>query len=135
MPAISLNIDELRQLIGDIVQLRGRQFEALSQLVRMANSSEHEQTFHELVLRCLGAAEVFNGYKPVLDGLVRRLGLFPYLEPNSLDTTESNRRCNCTARFQAVASVSSIKDKPRSFAILLAGNSIIISTQPARVRA
>ncbi len=126
MPAISLNIDELRQLIGDVVQLRGRQFEALSQLVRMANSSEHEQTFHELVLRCLERQEVFNGYRPVLDGLVRRLGLFPYLEPNSLDTTDQI----AFELHRPVPDDSSLvfhKEQAEVFRSLLAGNSVVLS--------
>ena len=88
MPSARLNFGELRTLIADPEQLTARSFEVVHDLACLANTGESELALQELVLRCLEQREVFNGCGPILDSLVRRVGLFPYLEPASLDTRD-----------------------------------------------
>ncbi|MGQ1948059.1 DEAD/DEAH box helicase [Geofilum sp. OHC36d9] len=43
----------------------------------------------ELVLRILSRKELFSGYEPIIDSLVRQVGLYPYINQNDLSINDS----------------------------------------------
>jgi hypothetical protein len=88
MPSNSVDIANLRRTIGNLDQLRSHQFDVVRDLSLLANVEDQEEVLQELVLRALENRTAFNGYESVLDGLVRRVGLYPYLDENLLGTPD-----------------------------------------------
>lgn len=58
-------------------------FGTLSQLCALAGT-ERDDVVQELVLRALDREEAFARQREILDGLIREVGLFPYLSPEEL---------------------------------------------------
>lgn len=125
MPSARLNFGELRTLIADPEQLTARSFEVVHDLACLANTGESELALQELVLRCLEQREVFNGCGPILDSLVRRVGLFPYLEPASLDTRD--RIAYELHRPTPAAEFVFHSEQAEVFRSLLAGRNVVLS--------
>ncbi len=85
-----MNLDELRQMIRDPDALERDGFRVLSGLALLASQAsdaETEQRLRELTIRALDYRERLNGSKPILDALVERFGLYPYLDPQDLDAS------------------------------------------------
>jgi superfamily II DNA/RNA helicase len=51
--------------------------------------AQNNQIGQELVLRLLSRRDDFIGYKPIIDSLIRRVGLYPYLKQESLSLNDS----------------------------------------------
>ena len=126
MPELSADIAALRGIIANRDELHRRRFDVLHELACLANGEQHERALQELVLRCLEYRESFDGCGPILDSLVRRVGLFPYLEPERLGIAdqiafELHRPSpdDTTIVFH--------REQAEVFRSLLAGNSIVLS--------
>jgi hypothetical protein len=85
--ASGLSIEALRHSLSDAEAIRRDPFGLLKEIsVRVA--VDEPEDAQELVLRALDKRELFNGYGEVLDSLVRRVGLYPYLDPSSLGVSD-----------------------------------------------
>jgi ATP-dependent helicase YprA (DUF1998 family) len=56
---------------------------------RSDGTGRSEDLCRDIVFRALEHREAFGSYQPVLDALVRELGLFPYLEEDGLSLMDS----------------------------------------------
>lgn len=77
-------IAELRSRLSDPDYVREHAFALVRQISLLVNGAVGEAAAPELVLRALERRMEFGPYSEILDGLVRQVGLFPYLEPDSL---------------------------------------------------
>lgn len=119
-------ITELRSRLSDSGYVRENAFALVRQISLLVNGAAGETAAQELVLRALERREEFGHYSEVLDGLVRQVGLFPYLEPDSLSLPdllayEFHRPLNLDKRtvfHQAQAAV---------YRYLLDGESVVLS--------
>ena len=73
-------------LQSDSVQTQA--FRILQQLCRHASLDASEPRLQDLVLLALEQRERLGSSRPILDALVRRVGLFPYLDPSELSTAD-----------------------------------------------
>lgn len=83
-----MTLDELRRKIEDPVALKTYAFTILAELCALASRAtdpETEQLLRELTIRALNQRKQLDGSKPILDSLVHRCGLYPYLDPTGLD--------------------------------------------------
>lgn len=63
-------------------------FTFIQDLCRVVNAAPTSQDAHELILRSLDRRTDLEQYAKVLDGLVRRIGLFPYLNFDELSLAD-----------------------------------------------
>jgi hypothetical protein len=83
-----MTLEDLRRQIVDGTTLRAASFTILSELCSRASRTEdpeEEQILRELTIRVLEEREQLDGARPILDSLVHRFGLYPYLDPRDLD--------------------------------------------------
>jgi hypothetical protein len=80
-----VNLDNIRALLTQ--PTLDSPFLLLQHISRLL-ATESQEVAQELVLRALDRDEDFAAYRPVLDALVRELGLFPYLQPDTLSTAD-----------------------------------------------
>jgi rhodanese-related sulfurtransferase len=81
-----LDIERLRQAVGSFATANGDAFSILHDVAALAASPD-DQDLHvarDLVIRLLEHREAAGSQAPILDALVRQLGLYPYLEPTAL---------------------------------------------------
>lgn len=65
-------------------------FELLQSLCHLSSFTDQPaQEAQELVLRAMDQRDAFGDAAVILDGLVRHFGLYPYLEPETLDLADS----------------------------------------------
>lgn len=88
MPNNGELITVLRKGLSDLSIIKSNGFSLLKDLSQFVSSRQNEIEAQELVLRALEYRDHFKGYQPMLDALVREIGLFPYLNPESLTTLE-----------------------------------------------
>jgi hypothetical protein len=81
-------VSKIRQQLKKSVLAETEKFEILRAIGMLLNRDEESTTAQELVLRVLEKREQFGQLAPVLDGLVRQVGLFPYLHPDTLGLTD-----------------------------------------------
>lgn len=89
-----MTFDELKSQLGDQGAVARQPFALLKEMTRLFNSrtdgsSRSEDQCRDVVFRALEHRESFAGYQPILDGLVRELGLFPYMEESPLSLKDS----------------------------------------------
>lgn len=77
----------LQEAFSDPDRITGDKFEVLRHLSQMVNTEGNESA-QEFVLRALNQREQFGELKPILDALIRKVGLFPYLDPGALSTAD-----------------------------------------------
>src|SRR6267378_2031412 len=82
--ASTMNFDEIRTALSDPASVQAKPFELLQEIALRVNNDETEEQGRELVLRALDQRTQFEDYAEVLDALTRQVGLFPYLERESL---------------------------------------------------
>ncbi len=74
------------------IEVKGRlnnsAFDILKAISLIANEPDSEEAGRELVLRALDKRRQFGAMSPVLDALARQVGLFPYLEPETLSARD-----------------------------------------------
>jgi rhodanese-related sulfurtransferase len=86
--AKNLTIEELKAHLSDGERIRKQPFELLKELSRLLNSGE-EHRCRDLVLHALENRDAFGEFEPILEALVRELGLFPYIDDEILSLTDS----------------------------------------------
>jgi hypothetical protein len=79
---------ELREALSTPEIIGSRQFSLLQDLSRLVCSDRDAPEAQELVLRALEYRDKFAEYKPILNSLVRQVGLFPYLDPKQLSVAD-----------------------------------------------
>lgn len=88
--ARTLSYSQIRSRLAGPDGIGSGSFEILQSLCHLASSAEgDQQQAQELVLRAMEYRESFGEAAVVLDGLVRRLGLFPYLDLETLPLADS----------------------------------------------
>ncbi len=80
--------DQARELLQSPESLASEAFNVLQTIARLDASGDGDGISQELVLRCLGREDEFNGTRPILHQLAREHGLFPYLDQNALELRE-----------------------------------------------
>ena len=65
--------------------IRENAFEIAADLCRIVSGADDSPEAHELVLRAMEYRDAFGPANTILDGLLRQIGLFPYLDPETLD--------------------------------------------------
>lgn len=80
--------DSLFERIPVDATINGDAFEIASDLCAIVNQDADSVDAHELVLRAMEHRSEFGEYDEIIYGLVRRLGLFPYLDPTELSIAD-----------------------------------------------
>jgi len=86
--ADNLSIRSMRDALSSADAIHADAFGVLRSLCALANQN-HDPRVQELVLRALDQREAFGTSSVILDGLVRRFGLFPYLAPEGLGLADT----------------------------------------------
>ncbi len=84
MPDHNVDAAVLRAALEDSDGIAADAFGLLQDVCGFVAATEDENDAQEMVLRALEHKEQFGEYQEVLDGLARRFGLFPYLDPTEL---------------------------------------------------
>ncbi|MFJ2215007.1 DEAD/DEAH box helicase [Streptomyces sp. NPDC101062] len=83
-----LTVPEARALIS-AGGIEGSQFDILKLIARLLQGDDTKRSFgRELLLRILNQREEFHAQTEVLDGLLRKAGLFPYVRPENLSLSD-----------------------------------------------
>lgn len=85
MSSNGFNITALRDTLSDPRSIQQSGFAVLRDISQMAHDDDLRSVAQELVLRALEHRDDFGQNRPVLNSLVRELGLFPYLDVNDLE--------------------------------------------------
>jgi len=88
MPSDYLEIQQLRSSLSDPAVVAKEGFGILNNISNLLDEVEFRQVSQELVLRALEHRKSFGTASIVLDALVRQVGLFPYLNPSDLGTSD-----------------------------------------------
>lgn len=78
----------LRQRLSTPVEITPRAFDLLKDIASVLNAGDDPEAAQELILLALEQRDRFGNYRPVLDSLVREVGLFPYLDPKGLSLAD-----------------------------------------------
>ncbi|PQO27616.1 helicase [Blastopirellula marina] len=84
MPVNQRLVDDLLGRLSSVDQIATDPFAVASDLCRLVSQDSDAAETHELVLRAMEYREAFGDSTVILDGLLRQIGLFPYLDPNTL---------------------------------------------------
>lgn len=79
---------ELRTLLANSEYIQNNAYLLLQELTRRINQNPEGAEANELVLRAASMRADFGDCSPVLDALLRKTGLFPYLDPNNLNVAD-----------------------------------------------
>lgn len=82
--AETLSIPQLRERLRSDEAIRSSSFTILKAIAALAADEGYTIVAQELVLRVLERKRAFSPYEALVDGLVRTVGLFPYLDSNTL---------------------------------------------------
>src|SRR4051812_7580007 len=88
-----LTLTEMREILATGDSLAERGFELLGELsaaAMLARSDEDERVreAREVAIRLLDHRDDLAGLEPLLDSVLRQLGLFPYADPDALSMRE-----------------------------------------------
>lgn len=83
-----MKTEELRQRLSDDRFIADQPFVLLKELSNLFNSGE-EDVCRNLVLHALEHRDAFGELERILEGLLRELGLFPYVDEKALSLTDS----------------------------------------------
>ena len=84
-----MTTSELRENLRSAAAVRQQPFALLRNIACLVANPDQQLLAHEMVLRALEHRSGFAPYAPLLDSLVRSVGLFPYLEPETLGFRDS----------------------------------------------
>ena len=87
--ATNITLGEIRRRLSEPWRIPGEGFEILSALCTYISTPDTEYRAQDLVLRALERREAFGKAAPVLNALVRQVGLFPYLEEDELGLADT----------------------------------------------
>ena len=83
-----MNVAELKQHLGDPEEIARQPFVLLKEISLLFNAGS-EDTCRDMALRALENRDAFGAYETVLSGLMRELGLFPYLQEDELSLADT----------------------------------------------
>lgn len=84
MPSSLLNSEELRETLADGSRIAERSFQVMNSLAAFASQRAFDQDAQDLILRALEHRDGLGASAAILDGLVREIGLFPFLDEAGL---------------------------------------------------
>lgn len=76
-------MENIRQILKRPFNKETDKFKILAQISILSNVDENKA--REMVLRVLSRKNEFSGYEDIISSLVRTVGLYPYLDPQSLN--------------------------------------------------
>ncbi len=125
-----MTVDEIRGLLASPESIRADAFGVLKRITSVLNAAEGAEDAskaQELILLALDRKAEFARCEPVLYGLVREVGLFPYLEPDELGLAdriayEFHRPLN-TGDWDVVFH----RPQARVYRELISGRSVVLS--------
>jgi hypothetical protein len=88
MPSDYLELQQIRESLSRREDISKDGFKILTNICRLVDEAESPPTCQELILRALENKKLFGPASVILDGLVRQVGLFPYLNPDELGTAD-----------------------------------------------
>jgi len=80
-----MNTETLRDYLRLPDTVHQHSFGIVQEIARLVGDPEKELVAHEMVLRALEHRQHFGACRSILDSLVRSVGLFPYLEQDTLN--------------------------------------------------
>jgi len=83
-----MNFIEVKGRLNGPLDSNNSAFDILKSISLIANEPDSEEAGRELVLRALDKRGQFGAMSSVLDALARQVGLFPYLEPETLNARD-----------------------------------------------
>jgi len=122
-----LTADQIRTSLASAQGINGNAFLLLRSIAAILNAEASSSTGHELVLRALDRRSQFGDAVILLDALTETLGLYPYLNPADLDTSdriayEFHRPLN-----MELANIVFHRVQAEVYRELYQGNSVILS--------
>lgn len=88
MPGDYLEVDQIRESLSRPEAIERDAFGIIAHICRLVDEDASAQVSQELILRALEYKRHFGTASTVLDALVRKVGLFPYLNPAELCTAD-----------------------------------------------
>lgn len=121
-----MNMETLRDYLRSPDTVSQHSFDIVQEIARLVGDPEKELVAHEMVLRALEHRQHFGECRSILDSLVRSVGLFPYLEQDSLNfrdnlAYELHRPDNMGSEFVFH------REQAEIYRRLLDGDSVILS--------
>lgn len=124
--ATDLTTRQLREALRSPAESGIDPFELLKHVSALVNTDDNSDVAREMVLRALDQQEFFAACSEILDGLARAVGLFPYINPNSLDLKDS-----IAYEFHRPSNMPSDivfhREQAKIYHRLLAGDSVVLS--------
>ena len=121
-----LEIQQIRDSLKDSKAIRNDGFNVLARISRLVNEDSSPQESQELVLRALEIRKSFGESVQVLDALVRKIGLFPYLNPNELGTPDQ-LAWELNRPLDMPEDIVFHEPQTRIYRSLLQGNNVVLS--------
>jgi len=87
--ATTLTLGEIKRRLSAPDRVLSDAFDIVRSLCVYVSTHDTEQRGQDLLLRALERREAFGPAAGILDGLVRQVGLFPYLEPEDLGLADN----------------------------------------------
>ena len=84
MPIAEERLNEVRKSLGRPDEIKANAFHLLQTIAGLTFDRQDEAIAQELILRALENRDAFGSSEIVLEGLVREMGLFPYLDQEKL---------------------------------------------------
>lgn len=125
-----MKYEEIKTLLSSTESIAQSPFELLKGISNILNHSDSisEEQSRELLYRALEYRDAFGYYKPILDGLTRELGLFPYLDNDANFTSLPDAIAYEYHRPEASAEgIVFHREQAEIFRRLLAGENLILS--------
>src|SRR6266571_4665213 len=122
-----LTLNEIKRRLATPAGIGEDGFAILKALCGFVSSPDTEPRAHDLVLRALEHRDAFGPAAAILDGLVRQVGLFPYLEPADLGLAD-----NIAYEFHRPLNMDSDqvvfhRVQAQVYNLLLSGQSVVLS--------
>ncbi len=124
--ASDMTIDQLRRSLAIPEAISTHEFELVKNMGLLASDPNKSCVARELVLRALENRQAFRTTRPIIDALVRSVGLYPYADPDQLDLRDTiayeyRRPLNMAEDFVFH------REQAEAYQRLLAGDSVILS--------
>ena len=84
-----MNAIDIKKALLDPKEIKLNSFQILKHIAALLAKEASATTAQDLLLRVLEKQDLFIAEKPLLESLVRKSGLFPYLDPSNLDFRDS----------------------------------------------
>lgn len=120
-----MNANQMRELLQNREAITTDPFAVLQELSAHLNSDRNENVSRDLLLRALKWRDAFAPYVEILDSLSRSVGLFPYIDPDSL-----NFRDAIAHQFHQPENFEEVvfhREQAEVYRRLIAGDSVILS--------